>query len=174
MFSELVFYERRFEIPTILEFPEAPKDFFRIGSGLLYAVEFPKGSNWELDSSLMTANSASFLKDLRSGPAAERPYQIALRGPWGRISMRVRLGSNQGKPLPEPILVYRGHSSVHAELKDLNWIVEKGLDLGVFTDIRNIEIGVYQFRLDLGLDSEADLDGYDVLDNPSVDWLPIF
>lgn len=173
MFSELVFYERRFEIPTILEFPEAPKEFFRIGSGLLYAVEFPKDAKWDLSSPLLTADSSEFLQHLSSGLASERPYQIALRGPWGRIAMRVRLGGDQGRSLPEPILVYRKHQAVQDKLKDLSWIVEKGLDLGVFTDIRHIEKGTYQFRLDLGLDSEADLDGYDVLDNPSVDWLPI-
>jgi len=171
MFSELVFYEQRFQIPTVLEFPIGAGGLLKFGSGVVYMLRVAS-PQWTLDSNLPVLDPRKSQPEGPANPSDSR-YRTSVDGPWGRLKVLVELApqdSGQSKPLPFRIdpKILQPPSAFHWD-----WMREIKGDVGVFVDISKVKKGVYHFNLDLSLEPEADLNLHDVLTSPSAEWVKI-
>lgn len=171
MFSELVFYEKRFQIPTVLEFPVGAGGLLKFGSGVVYMLRVAS-PQWTLDSNLPVLDPRKTRPEEGGIPPDSR-YRTSVDGPWGRLKVVVELAPQDGaqsKPLPFQI-----DPKVLQAQPALQWDWMRGIkgDVGVFVDISMVKKGVYHFNLDLSLEPEADLNLHDVLTSPSAEWVKI-
>jgi hypothetical protein len=166
MFSELVFYENSFQIPTSLEFPFDPDAWLKPGSGLGYFIKLAEPEKWAISSNVETL-------PLAPGPAPKgvsKEYWALAEGNYGAIAMKIDISSGDNEYFPHPYF-FRGEV-VHAEpwYKEWPWLKEMVGDFGVFVDISSVRRGAYNFSLDLILDSKADLKVDKVFTFPIVSW----
>lgn len=158
LFSELVFYEKGFQIPTIIEFPFDAYQYLRPGSGIAYALSFPKGRQWPVETNLADLPMKTPEQVIASGMTAnfaEQFYAMARR-PEGAVKIMVRVGENARKMVPPPFYVKPDRFGESPWAKYWEWLEDMEGDLGVFLDISRVRAGRYDFGLDLLLSPKAD------------------
>jgi hypothetical protein len=163
LFSELVFYEDFFQIPTRIEFVFDPSRFLTRGSGLAYILRYPRGVDWRLDSNLEPLP----LKGLPAGGDVKTAYdqskegKFAVQGssPIGSFVANVRVDEKALRQAPPPYVVARDTFKLEAAKAAWPWIAGTQGDLGVFIEISGVKAGSYDFALDVALSNQAD-DGF--------------
>jgi len=160
LFSELVFYENRFEIPTVIEFVFDPSSVLKPGSGLAYSLRFPPERSWEIDSNLVPLPAEDPDKVVRKGPRASSQDVYYAQGsrPEGSFLVKARVDAKAREKVPPPFLMRDAAFRSEALKKHWEWLAplaKGGGDLGIFLDISQIGQGKYDFGLDLLLSTEA-------------------
>jgi hypothetical protein len=158
LFSELVFYRNRFVIPTEVEFVFNAKDYLSPGSGVAYALSFPKGETWTVTSNLAELPAADPKSVVQNGPrASEKPFYFAEgRSPRGAFRVHVDVDPKARAQVPPPFLLRAADFAAPAKRARWPWLADLQGDLGVFLEFSNMERGDYQFALDLLLSPLAE------------------
>jgi|GEM_PF-1072430 len=158
MFSELVFYRNKFQVPTAIQFSYDPSAYLKPGSGLFYSLTFPNGRSWDIETNLpdMPAKSASEIR--LSGQTAAGNEVFYARGsrPEGAFVVNVRVDPVARKQVPPPYIVRQWMFKDDTYKALWTDLVAPGGDLGVYLDISGVRTGTYDFGLDLLLSREAD------------------
>lgn len=173
LFSELVFYEDFFQIPTRIEFVFDPSRFLARGSGLAYILRYPAGVDWRLDSNLEPLP----LKGLPSGSDVKTAYEqskegkFAVRGtsPIGSFVANVRVDEKALRQAPPPYVVARDAFKLDTARASWPWLAGTQGDLGVFIEISGVKAGSYDFALDVALSNQAD-DGFADFQTVVAQW----
>jgi hypothetical protein len=154
LFSELVFYRNQFQIPTVIEFVFDPSKFLQPGSGLAYSLQFPAGKEWKITSNLeaLPAVAPDSLAKLRASNFHE--FRAAGTRPEGSFQIRVRVDDKAKAMVPPPFLVEGKEFTSAAHQNHWPWLKELTSDLGIFLDFSGVSKGVYEFGLDLVLETE--------------------
>ncbi len=167
MFSELVFYEGLFQIPTEIHFPIEAKKLLKPGSGLAYAIHFWRPDDWKIETNMtrLPPRDPQWVVDHVQELSPQKLYFA--RGThssreWSFMT-KVRVDEKAVRSFPPPLLLQR------ADFEDKNiamhwpWVRQLKGDWGVFLDLSKVNRGVYDFGLDLVLRTEAyqDLTDYD-------------
>lgn len=157
LFSELVFYRNKFEIPTVIEFVFDPTRFLKPGSGLAYSLTFPKEHGWEVDANLVPLPLQDAGDVIEHGPRANTvPYFYATgRRTDGAFLVRVKVDPKATAQVPPPFLIRKDDFTNEKLAKYWPWLSEIPGDLGMFLDFSRIGQGIYEFGLDLLLSSKA-------------------
>lgn len=158
LFSELVFYRRKFEIPTKIEFIFDPTTFLRPGSGLFYALVFPKGKAWAIDSNLVPLPAKSAADVVDKGPKASMTEEFYARGSqesFGSFLVKVRVDAKARAEVPPPFIIRAKDFDDAALAQHWDWLAQSRGDLGVYLDISQVPQGLYDFGLDLLLSPKA-------------------
>ncbi|MGE0174115.1 MAG: hypothetical protein AB7T49_15060 [Oligoflexales bacterium] len=166
MFSELVFYENSFQIPTSLEFPFDPDEWLKPGSGLAYFVKLAEPEKWAISSNVETL-------PLVPAPAPKgvaKEYWALAEGKYGAIAMKIDISSENNEFFPHPYFFRSNMAKAKPWHKEWPWLRDMVGDFGVFVDISSVQRGAYNFSLDLILDSKADLSVDKVFTFPKVSW----
>lgn len=158
MFSELVFYENMFQIPTVIEFAYDPSKYLQAGSGLVYSITFPRGKDWPLDTNLSDLPEYAPMETLEKvKSAANIPIFYATgRRPEGSFLVKVRVDERARSLVPPPFLIRKHMFGKEPWVSARSWLKDFRGDLGLFLDISNVKKGTYDFGLDLFLSSKAD------------------
>ena len=158
LFSELVFSPNVFQIPTVIEFVFDPSRYLRPGSGLAYSLTFPEGRGWELDTNLATLPEAppTAIVPQKEPPTATMFYAQGKR-PEAQFLVRTRVDPKALQMVPPPYLVEAAQFDRKPWKTNWKWLRQTNGDLGLFLDFSNVKAGIYQFGLDLILDSGANL-----------------
>lgn len=173
LFSELVFYEDYFQIPTKIEFIFDPSTFLDRGSGLSYILKYPEGAEWSLDSNLDGLPSSGPMK----GPLQKTAYDQSPTGvfsvkghsPLGSFLANVRVDSKALKLAPPPYLAKSPDFSDKDRRTSWPWLKRADGSLAVFIDISGVKRGLYDFALDVALSNQAD-DGFTDFQTVSASW----
>lgn len=174
MFSELVFYDNFFQIPTVMEFPLDAGRVLKAGSGLAYAIRFAEPAKWRFESDLRTLPPEGPRNLQGYGSAARKQYMAAVTGPQGVIAMRVVLDSPQESLyLPAPYAVTKAMFADAGARQNWPWLSGLEGDSGIFVDISSVREGIYNFRLDLLLESGANTEIHEILTSPKADWVTL-
>ena len=157
LFSELVFYRNRFEIPTVIEFIFDPSRFLAPGSGLAYSLRFPPGHAWEIESNLAALPAKDADELVESGPRATSVDSFYAKGsrPEGSFLVQVRVDPKARAQVPPPFLLREADFRSEALAEHWPWLRKIPGDLGVYLDFSQIRKGVYDFGLDLLLSPKA-------------------
>ena len=157
LFSELVFYERGFQIPTIIEFPFEAHQYMKPGSGIAYALSFPKGRKWTIETNLKPLPEQSAEEVLKSGQTADftEEFHALARRPEGAVKVTVHVDEAARKMVPPPFYVRENQFGSGPWSKYWEWLLDMEGDLGVFLDISRVRKGRYDFGLDLLLSPKA-------------------
>lgn len=176
MFSELVFYENSFQIPTIMEFPFDSQKYLQPGSGLAYAIHFAPNAQWSVESNVnpLPEEGIEGLKEPSRG-GRESQYITKISSPQiGAIAMKVSLESPaDGVPLPAPYWLKKGMFLDPGMVKEWPWLAGFRGDTGVFVDISRVRKGLYNFSLDLLIETKADEKLHEILTSPKADWVTL-
>lgn len=159
LFSELVFYREKFEIPTKIEFIFDPSTLLKPGSGLFYSLAFPPGRAWEIDSNLSPLPAKPADEVVEDGPKAAATEVFQARGHQqkeGSFLVSVRVDERARADVPPPFLVKKADFKDPARIVHWPWLERAPGDLGVFLDISQVRKGIYDFGLDLLLSPKAD------------------
>ncbi len=159
LFSELVFYRQKFEIPTKIEFIFDPSSLLKPGSGLFYSLVFPDERQWEIDSNLAPLPPKPADEVVANGPRATATEVFQARGHQkseGSFLVQVRVDERARAQVPPPFLIRKADFSDPARISHWPWIAQAPGDLGVFLDISQVRKGIYDFGLDLVLSPKAD------------------
>ena len=158
MFSELVFYENMFQIPTVIEFSYDPSQYLQAGSGLAYSITLPLGKDWMLDTNLMDLPELAPQETLEKiKTAADTPFFYATgRRAEGSFLVKVRVDERARNLVPPPFLIRKSMFGKEPWVSARHWFKDFSGDLGLFLDISNVKKGTYDFGLDLFLSSKAD------------------
>ena len=157
LFSELVFYRNRFQIPTVIEFMFEPDGFLNPGSGLAYALTFPEGRPWEIRSNLerLPADDPEKLAARRGDAAKHERFFARGSRPEGSFQVEVVVDPEAAKQVPPPFLIGPREFDGPAFREHWPWLAEIPGDLGLFLDISMVKKGTYDFGLDLVLSPKA-------------------
>ena len=155
LFSELVFYKNRLQIPTIIEFIFSPKDYLRIGSGVAYSLDFADGREWKIHSNLAEFGESHRLRVEKNAGMETDPYWVRLTDGVRSILVEVKVDPRAVKVSPPPMLIHSEKLRSEALKKEFSWLGELSGNLGIYIDFSQVEKGEYQFGLDLTLGSEA-------------------
>ena len=162
LFSELIFYEDFFKIPTQIEMIFDANRFLDYGSGIAYVLRFPPGGDWSLSSNLQDLPPNSHL-----GGADGRPKQTASQiapdgvfRAWGSrregsFLAQVRVDPKAAGLVPPPFLVRQNMFDQVPWRNGWPWLKGTYGNLGVFLDISMVRKGNYDFALDLMLSPRA-------------------
>ena len=158
MFSELVFYRNKFQVPTEIQFTFDPSSYLRPGSGLFYSLTFPAGKGWEVETNLedLPPVSAKEVKDRGRTALSQEVFYARGRRPEGGFVVNVRVDPAARKLVPPPFFVRKEMFLDPVYLKPWPDILGPGGDMGVYLDISGVRTGVYDFGLDLLLSRKAD------------------
>lgn len=172
MFSELIFYQHRFQIPTVLEFPMSAEGFLQSGSGLIYTLKFATPAS-TIESNLpQISNYNQFASG--EAPRGPAPYLTQVKGPWGNMAVRVNLNPIDGEAQsPVPFLMDRKEMGQMGNLPLWKGIGGLQGDVGIYVDVSHVKKGVYYFNLDLNVVPEADVNLRDVFASPKAVWLKL-
>jgi len=173
LFSELIFYDDFFQIPTRIEFVFDPSRFLARGSGLAYILRYPAGVDWRLDSNLEPLP----IKGLPSGSDVKTAYEqskegkFAVRGssPIGSFVANVRVDAKALRQAPPPYVVARDTFKLEGAKASWPWLAGTQGDLGVFIEISGVKAGSYDFALDVALSNQAD-DGFADFQTVVAEW----
>lgn len=172
LFSELVFYRQKFEIPTKIEFIFDPQTLLKPGSGLFYSLHFPDGRGWVIDSNLAALPAAAPDDVVEEGPKAAGTPVFQAQGREagiGSFLVRVRVDERAKANVPPPFLIRKADFTDPAKNSFWPWIARAPGDLGVFLDISQVRKGIYDFGLDLILSPKAD-ETFKDYGTVNVDW----
>ena len=158
LFSELVFYRNRFVIPTVIEFVFDPSKYLSPGSGLAYALKFPPGRGWKVESNLAPLPAKDAALVVEKGPKADSTEVFRARGssPDGAFLVQVRVDEKARREVPPPFLIQAADFVSKQQQEHWPWLEDIAGDLGVFLDFSRIKQGIYNFGLDLLLATKAD------------------
>ena len=170
MFSELIFYDDYFQIPTVVEFPRSPRDYLKPGSGLAYTI-FLNG-----DPTIVTNLPPMPLAPdglVAAASKAEAPYLTTLQGAWGEMAIRVNLGGDESAAKLLPFQIRKEMMEGSAWSAEWDWLKSLTGDTGVFVDMSRVTKGSYQFGLDLMLNSKANHGLHEAFVSPMYQWVPL-
>lgn len=163
LFSELVFYDDFFQIPTQIEMTFDANKYLDYGSGLAYILRYPPGGKWQVSSNLdMLPESPDSLEGKSGKPiktAKEHSPDGVFRA-WGTRAegsflAQVRVDQKAIDQVPPPFLVEERMFDQNPWKKDWRWLRGAHGNLGVYLDISQVHKGLYDFFLDLMLSSKA-------------------
>jgi hypothetical protein len=167
LFTELVFYQDYFQIPTKIEMTFDAFRFLNYGSGIGYVLRFPKEGGWLLKSNLAPLPEAPQRDRDGMGVVHQTAKQYSPDGifrAWGTRTLgsfmvQVRVDEKALDLVPPPYLLRQDtfESAVHK--RAWSWIQGLKGNLGVFIDISQVPRGEYDFTLDLMLSDRAN-DGF--------------
>ncbi len=152
LFSELIFYRNRFQIPTKIEFIFDTEDYLKLGSGLGYAIEFPKDKVWELETNLTPLPKNSLAAESAEvNPKKPAHFYAHGQRSEGEFWLSVDVDDRARSMVPPPYIIYKDMFQNPLYQKTLPWLSKNNGDLGFYLDIAGIKKGMYDFRLDLTL-----------------------
>ena len=177
LFSELVFYEDFFQIPTQIEMIFDATSFLDFGSGLAYVLRFPPGGSWKISSNL--AELPPTTKDLSRGKnqLVQTAEQVSPNGEFrawgsrdeGSFLAQVHVDSKALGLVPPPFLVRESMFDAAPWKNGWGWLRGIKGNLGVFLDISRVRKGTYDFTLDLMLSHQAN-DGFTDFRPVNSEW----
>ena len=156
LFSELVFYRDRFQIPSVIEIPFSPESLLGTDSGFAYGLQ-------------MTGKVTSNMDRPDHGPArvsVQHPSGLILTATVDPVLARagampkVWMGDeapSESQAIPPPVI---------------RWFKENDVTTGFFVDISKMKRGRYDFSLDLQSPIKANQDHTDFLICKSV-WTQV-
>ena len=159
LFSELVFYDDYFQIPTKIEFIFNPAEYLARGSGLAYVLKYPQGVDWAISSNLAALPASG----PESGAIKETAFEkskngvFAVRGSsdLGSFIANIRVDQKALKQAPPPYVASRESFSNEGMLAAWPWLKKSSGSLGVFIEISGVQRGMYDFALDVALSNQA-------------------
>jgi len=174
MFSELVFYQNSFRIPTIVEFPIDPSRHFQLGTGIAYTIDFSDEQHMSFNSNLkyLPANGPKAYIEGGGELADTSPYYY-IDGRFGEklLLMKVEVDPKAAKTSMPPFLI-RQQSFVDKNLiKQWPWLDGMSGEVGAFIDISRVHKGSYDFSLDIFLSPEANEKVMSSVDSLRTNWL---
>ena len=162
MFSELVFYENFFQIPTQIDFTFDANRMLDYGSGLAYILRFPPGREWAVKSNLDTLPETAKLAGKNGLPlktalqqSPEGIFQATGHRPEGSFLARVRVDPKASAMVPPPFMISPGMFDATPWSDQWKWLRGVKGDFGVYLDISQVKKGFYDFALDLMLSTQA-------------------
>ena len=157
LFSELVFYRNRFQIPTVIEFMFDPRSLLTPGSGLAYSLTFPEGRAWEIESNLerLPAEDPDLLAKQRGSAAQTEVFYATGSRPEGSFFVQVVVDEEARQQVPPPYLIGRREFTGESWQNHWSWLSQIPGDLGLYLDISMVKKGTYDFGLDLVLSPKA-------------------
>ncbi len=174
MFSELVFYENSFRIPTIVEFPVDPSRHFKLGTGIAYALKFSDELPLSFNSNLTSLPKSGAENYIKSGKemADAFPY-FFIDGDFGKRSllMKVEVDRRAARTSMPPFLIRQSMFGVQDMTDQWPWIDGLSGDVGAFIDISRVHKGSYDFGLDIFLSPEANEKVISGVDSLRASWL---
>jgi len=173
LFSELVFYDDYFQIPTKIEFIFDPSKYLERGSGLAYILKYPEGVNWELSSNLepLPWKGPLMLDPTHSAFERSSDGSFAVKGSssLGSFIAAVRVDKKALKLAPPPYLASKNDFTSEQARKSWPWLEKYMGSLGVFIEISGVTRGSYDFALDVALSNQAD-DGFTDFHAVAAKW----
>jgi hypothetical protein len=173
LFSELVFYEDYFQIPTQIEFIFDPSRFLDRGSGLAYVLKYPDDGKWTLSSNLdELPRSGPVEGNLKKTAFDQSPsgiYSVVGHSGLGSFLANVRVDSKALKLAPPPYLAVEKDFQDEPLRSRWPWLKKSPGSLAVFIDISGVKKGLYDFALDVALSNQAD-DGFTDFQAVSANW----
>lgn len=150
LFSELVFYPDRLQIPSVVDIPFSPKNLLGSGSGFAYglqlATEVSEVSQYRtVDGAYLQASSQTVRSTLRL--RARVDSRLAAGGALPRLWNR--------RPSPDSGSEVRKNARNDVPARARDWLQSIGATTGFFVDISQIDRGRYDFSLDLESHVEA-------------------
>ncbi len=159
LFSELVFYEDYFQIPTKIEFVFDPSTFLDRGSGLSYVLKYPTGGEWTLTTNLEPLPKDGPIKgDLKQTAFEQSPrgsYLVRGSNGSGSFMANVRVDQKALKLVPPPYLALENDFKDDDLGKGWPWLKKSNGSIAVFIDISGVKRGMYDFALDVALSNQA-------------------
>jgi hypothetical protein len=173
LFSELIFYEDFFQIPTQIEFIFDPSSYLRRGSGLAYILKYPPDVDWKLDSNLEPLPQSGIAEGAIGKTAFEHSPQgiFGVHGSSkiGSFVAHVRVDEKALRQAPPPYLAGREAFTSEGFRKAWPWLNKSKGSLGVFIEISGVKTGRYDFALDVALSNQAH-DGFADFQTVSAFW----
>ncbi len=163
LFSELIFYDDFFQIPTQIEMTFDADKYLDYGSGLAYVLRYPTNGKWEIGSNLdILPESPSDLEGKSGAPrktAKEHSPEGVFRA-WGTQAggsflAQVRVDQKALTQVPPPFLVEERMFDQKPWKSGWRWLRGTHGNLGVYLDISQVRKGLYDFSLDLMLSPKA-------------------
>jgi len=173
LFSELVFYRNRFEIPTVIEFIFDPGTYLRRGSGLMYSLRYPPGRAWKVTSNLVDLPAARPADvALRASDSGNEPFFASGSSEFGAFRVEVRVDESARRLVPPPFLIRDSDFDRESPKgKFWPWLRDSSGDLGVFLDISGVRKGIYRFGLEMLL-SDVPTDDFGDRRIDKISWEP--
>lgn len=158
MFSELVFYKNMFQIPTMIEFTFEPRKFFTPGSGIVYAITYAEGMEWEIETNIAELPLKDAEDILKSEPRASKfgKFYAQSQRPEGSFRVEVDVDPLAADDVPPPFQFGRPLMAKKEYQEYWPWLEDLDGDLGIFIDFSQVRKGVYKFGLDLFLHHKAE------------------
>lgn len=155
-FSELIFYENSFEIPTVIEFPiNAPK-VLNNGSGIFYFASFNDFKNWKITTNLQSVFTQKELKKIFLAPNTfKTPLYALLQKNNKNIYIEVKVEDSILQTIFPPIIFYKEQS--FANLFQWDWINSINFDIGMYIDFSKVKKNMYKFKLNLFILNQKEL-----------------
>lgn len=159
LFSELVFYDRYFQIPTKIEFIFDPVNYMARGTGLAYVLTYPENLDWTLSSNLASLPVGG----PEAGPLKQSAFDVAKDGRFtvkgesaiGSFAVNIRVDEAALKQAPPPYLAPKESFQQKSMLSAWPWLKKTSGNLGVFIEISSVHRGIYDFGLDVALSNQA-------------------
>jgi hypothetical protein len=168
LFSELVFWKNRFDIPTVIEFVFEPGSYMQRGSGLFYSLKLPQP--WRLSTNLATLPQLASVAASASAHAVEgETFWASGRSELGAFLVDVRVDPKARSLVPPPWLVEQSMFGDKAMAEQWPWLSGAEGDLGLFLDISGVRKGKYQFGLELLVSTDDD-ETFSIRRIDSVQW----
>lgn len=163
LFSELVFYDDFFQIPTQIEMTFDASKFLDYGSGLAYVLRYPSGGAWDVHSNLADLPPTQELGGGPGGSPKETAREYSPNGifrawgsrPEGSFLAQVRVDSRAIDAVPPPFIVREPMFDAKPWRDSWKWLRNTKGNLGVYLDISRVHKGTYDFTLDLMLSDRA-------------------
>jgi hypothetical protein len=167
LFSELIFYEDFFQIPTRIEMIFDAHKYLEFGSGLGYRIGFPESNSWQVQTNLTQFPETVdyFQKDPKTGQqiVKKTAYDISPEGEYfasgsrGQNSFKIKVQVEQkaAKLVPPPFIRVGTSDPSQTMKKTWPWVEGPLPNLSLFLDISQVSKGQYDFALDLMLSDQA-------------------
>jgi hypothetical protein len=159
LFSELVFYDRYFQIPTKIEFIFDPSNYMARGTGLAYVLKYPENLDWTLTSNLealpQSGPESGPLKHTAFDSSKNGTFAIKGGSPIGSFAVNIKVDQSALKMAPPPYLASRESFSQKDMISAWPWLKKSAGSLGVFIEISSVHRGTYDFGLDVALSNQA-------------------
>lgn len=159
LFSELIFYEDFFQIPTQIEFIFDPSRYLSRGSGLAYILKNKPGIDWVLESNLEPLPEAGPdqgpIKKTAFEHSPEGIFQVRGTSAVGSFAANVRVDTKALLQAPPPYLLGQEAFTRPTFKKAWPWLEHLKGSLGVFIEISGVKTGSYDFALDVALSNQA-------------------
>jgi hypothetical protein len=159
LFSELVFYDDYFQIPTKIEFIFNPSDYLARGSGLAYVLKYPEGVDWAVSSNLAdlpaTGPESGAIKETAFEKSKNGIFTVRGSSDLGSFIANIRVDQKALKQAPPPYVASRESFSRKEMREAWPWLKKSSGSLGVFIEISGVQRGMYDFALDVGLSNQA-------------------